>query len=48
MDASLLQQFVLVTSKSKLPDPVTALRVAAAILKELGPDTTNETETLGL
>lgn len=48
VDTSLLQQLALVTYKSKLPDPVSALQEAATILKELEPDTTNDTETLGL
>ena len=48
VDASILQQLALVTYKSKQPTPVEALRAACAILVELEPDTTNDTETLGL
>lgn len=48
VDASILQQLALVTYKSKQPTPLEALRDACAILSELEPDTTNDTETLGL
>jgi hypothetical protein len=48
VDPTLLQQLALVTYKSKQPTPVEALRAACAILAELEPDTTNDTETLGL
>jgi len=48
VDVSILQQLALVTYKSKQPTPVEALRAACAILAELEPATTNDTETLGL
>jgi hypothetical protein len=48
VDASILQQLALVTYKSKQPTPLEALRAACAILAQLEPDTTNDTETLGL
>ena len=48
VDVSILQQLALVTYKSKQPTPVEALRAACAILAQLEPDTTNDTETLGL
>ena len=48
VDVSILQQFALVTYKSMQPTPVEALRAACAILAELEPQTTNDTETLGL
>ena len=48
VEPSILQQLALVTYKSKQPTPVEALRAACAILAELEPDTTNDTETLGL
>src|SRR6266550_8654003 len=48
VDASILQQLALVTYKSKQPTALEALRDACAILATLEPDTTNDTETLGL
>ncbi|MEO7319879.1 MAG: tetratricopeptide repeat-containing protein [Chthoniobacteraceae bacterium] len=48
VDVSILQQLALVTYKSKQPTPVEALRAACKILADLEPDTTNDTETLGL
>jgi hypothetical protein len=48
VDASILQQLALVTYKSKQPTALDALRDACAILTTLEPDTTNDTETLGL
>ncbi len=45
---TILQQLALATYKSKQPTPVEALRAACTILVELEPDTTNDTETLGL
>jgi hypothetical protein len=48
VDASILQQLALVTYKSKQPTALEALRDACAILTTLEPDTTNDTETLGL
>jgi hypothetical protein len=48
VDTSILQQLALVTYKSKQPSALEALRDACAILATLEPDTTNDTETLGL
>ncbi|MGI8955649.1 MAG: tetratricopeptide repeat-containing protein [Chthoniobacterales bacterium] len=48
VDVSILQQLALVTYKSRQPTPLEALRAGCAILAELEPDTTNDTETLGL
>ncbi len=48
VDPAILQQLALVTYKSKQPTAVEALRSAGAILSDLAPDTTNDTETLGL
>jgi tetratricopeptide (TPR) repeat protein len=48
VDATILQQLALVTYKSKQPSALEALRAACAILADLEPDTTNDTETLGL
>ena len=48
VDPSILQQFALATYKSKQPTDLDALREASAILAELEPETTNDTETLGL
>lgn len=48
IEDSILQQFALVTYKSKQPTPLDALREACTILADLQPDTTNDTETLGL
>lgn len=48
VDVSILQQLALVTYKSKQPTPLEALHAACAILAELEPETTNDTETLGL
>jgi hypothetical protein len=48
VEPSILQQLALITYKSKDPTPLEALRAACAILAELEPDTTNDTETLGL
>ena len=48
VDATILQQLALVTYKSKQPTALEALRAACAILADLEPDTTNDTETLGL
>jgi Tetratricopeptide Repeats-Sensor len=47
-DVFVLQQLALATYKSKVPDPVTALKEARGYLEELRPDTTNDPETLGL
>lgn len=43
-----LQQLALVTYKSKYPDPLSALREAAEILKPLEPFASNNAETLGI
>lgn len=48
VDVSILQQLALVTYKSMQPTPLEALQAACAILAELEPQTTNDTETLGL
>ena len=48
VDPTILQQLALVTYKSKQPNAIEALRAASTILLELEPDTTNDTETLGL
>ena len=48
VDESILQQLALVTYKSKQPTPLDALREACVILSQLEPETTNDTETLGL
>jgi len=47
-DPYVVQQLALATYKSKLPTPKDALLQAHAILQELKPDSTNDTETLGL
>ncbi len=44
----MVQQLALATYKAKRPDPKTALHVAADILQDLSPATTNDPETLGL
>jgi hypothetical protein len=48
VDVTILQQLALVTYKSKEPSASEAPRAACAILADLEPDTTNDTETLGL
>ena len=47
-DVFLIQRLTLVTYKSKLPDPVTALQEAEKILADAKPDITTDPETLGL
>jgi len=47
-DPSIIQRLALVTYKSKYPTPHQALEEASAILKTLDPQTSNDTETLGL
>jgi tetratricopeptide (TPR) repeat protein len=47
-DAYVVQQLALATYKSNLPTPQQAMEEAAAILRELTPETTNDPETLGL
>lgn len=48
VDVSILQHLALVTYKSMQPTTLEALHAARAILAELEPETTNDTETLGL
>lgn len=45
---SIIQRLALVTYKSKYPTPRQALDEASALLKTLDPQTSNDTETLGL
>jgi tetratricopeptide (TPR) repeat protein len=47
-DTSLVQRLALATYKSKLPTPEKALEEAVELLGQLTPDTSNDTETLGL
>jgi Tetratricopeptide Repeats-Sensor len=47
-DPDVLQRLALATYKSKYPTPEEALKVARDLLKLLEPQTTNDTETLGL
>ena len=47
-DPYVLQRLALVTYKSKTPTALEALRAAAALLAELTPDVSTDTETLGL
>ena len=47
-DISVVQRLALATYKSRSPDPAGALREALGYLKQLGPETTNDPETLGL
>jgi hypothetical protein len=47
-DPYVAQRLALATYKSRLPDPVQALREAQAILSELAPGVSTDTETLGL
>jgi hypothetical protein len=47
-DPHLIQRLALVTYKSKVPDPQTALAEARELLITLDPSTSNDTETLGL
>ena len=47
-DPFVAQKLALATYKSKRPTPVQALEEAAAILSELKPETSTDTETLGL
>jgi tetratricopeptide (TPR) repeat protein len=44
----IIQRLALVTYKSKQPTPQGALEEARALLRTLDPDTSNDTETLGL
>jgi hypothetical protein len=47
-DPDVLQRLALATYKSKYPTPEEALKAARDLLKLLEPQTTNDTETLGL
>lgn len=47
-DPYVAQKLALATYKSKLPDPTQALKDAHAILTELDPEISTDTETLGL
>ena len=47
-DVSVVQRLALATYKSRSPDVATALREALGYLQQLGPETTNDPETLGL
>ena len=47
-DPSLIQRLALVTYKSKMPSEVNALEQARDLLAALEPQTSNDTETLGL
>lgn len=47
-DPSILQRLALATYKSKLPTPQAALEEARELLATLHPETSNDTETLGL
>jgi tetratricopeptide (TPR) repeat protein len=47
-DPAIIQQLALVTYKSKYPTPKDALIEAKKILEPLSPETSNDTETLGL
>jgi tetratricopeptide (TPR) repeat protein len=47
-DPTIVQQLALVTYKSGLPTPKDALLAAKKLLESLSPETSNDTETLGL
>ena len=47
-DPYILQRLALATYKSNYPTPEEALKAACDVLKLLGPQTSNDTETLGL
>jgi MAP3K TRAFs-binding domain len=47
-DLYIIQQLALATYKSKSPDPLTSLREAQSYLQRLGPEISNDPETLGL
>ena len=47
-DPTIVQQLALITYKSALPTPKDALLAAKKLLESLGPETSNDTETLGL
>jgi hypothetical protein len=47
-DPYILQRLALATYKSNYPTPEEALKAACDVLKVLGPQTSNDTETLGL
>ena len=47
-DLYIVQQLALATYKSKSPDTLTSLKEACSYLRELGPEVSNDPETLGL
>jgi hypothetical protein len=47
-DPYVTQKLAMSTYKSKLPDPLTALRAAEKILADLNPEDSSDTETVGL
>lgn len=47
-DLYIVQQLALATYKSKSPDQLSSLKEAHSYLKELGPEVSNDPETLGL
>ena len=47
-DPYILQRLALATYKSAYPDPESALKTARDLLNRLGPEVSNDTETLGL
>jgi hypothetical protein len=47
-DVFVIQKLALATYKSKVPTPVDALNEACQLLEGLGPETSTDTETLGL
>ena len=47
-DLYVVQQLALAAYKSKSPDPLTSLEEARSFLQELGPEVSNDPETLGL
>lgn len=47
-DLYIVQQLALATYKSKSPDALTSLQEACSYLQELGPEVSNDPETLGL
>src|SRR5215831_1302669 len=47
-DLYIVQQLALATYKSKSPDTLTSLQEACSYLQELGPEVSNDPETLGL
>jgi hypothetical protein len=47
-DPYIIQRLALITYKSKFPTPTAALEEARELLKTLNPETSNDTETVGL